>query len=217
MSAKPGEGSSRNIERLSWLYLLTLLKLEVCVCVCVCVCVSVCVCGTLDGTPNDGWQACSGNLVSLKTAIISLFTHQPNLASSISEMTSSFLRPRSLSFITLVRSLLFYFIPHYFFTSPLSIINAVLKSFKVNLSSSSLEVNCLEVINSIHLVLSWLKQDSSDNNIWPRCGVCLMSRCEWMWKGQRRLCGGVCEHQRLQALWLWAGPRAGRWWTQLQR
>lgn len=57
--------------------------------------VCVCLCGTLEGTPNDGWQACSGNLASLKTAIISLFTHQPNLASP-SLWNDFFISPSSL-------------------------------------------------------------------------------------------------------------------------
>lgn len=128
------------------------------------------------------------------------------------------LHPRLLSVLTLLHSLFchsFNFIPHYYFyfTSPLSI-NAVSESFKVNLSSSILghRENCLEVITSTHWVLSQL-----NNNVWPRCGVCPMFRCEWMWEEQRRLCRGVCEHQRLQALWMWAGPCAGPGQTQLQR
>lgn len=90
-----------------------------------------CVCGTLHDTPNDGWQACGGNLASLRTAVISLFTHQPNLAFPVSKFF--------VSSLTLLQSHFcpsFYVIPHYSVTSPLSIINWVLKSFKVNLSSS---------------------------------------------------------------------------------
>lgn len=52
---------------------------------------------------------------------------------------------------------------------------------------------------------------------WPRCGVWPMFRCEWMWAEQWWLYRSMCEHQRLQALWVLAGPRAGRGWTQLQR
>lgn len=69
-----------------------------------------------------------------------------------------------------------------------------------------------DIWNSVHI-----KKDYSHNTNWLRCGLCPLFRCEWMWEGQWWLCRGVCEHQRLQALWVWAGPCARQGWTQLQR
>lgn len=189
----------------------------------VCVRACVVVCGTLEGTPNDGWQ---GILWEPREPRQPEKCHyliiQPSTKSGVPCLINdSFILAHSLSPHSHFCPS-FYSSSHYFFTSPLSIKNAVLKSFKVYLSSSSssLELweNCLGVINSTHLtVWSRLKQDWSDNNVWPRCGVCPIFRCEWMWEEQWRLCRGVCEHQGLQAVWVWAGPCDGQGWTQLQR
>lgn len=105
----------------------------------------------------------------------------------------------------------FYFIHHYFFTGPLRIINAGLKSFKVDVSFLSGWPQG-DTLHSTHLLLSYLKRNSSDINIWT-C-VCVL-RCERMRSGQRWLCRGMREHQRLLALWVRTRPCAGWGWTHL--